>query len=101
MTYATLDVDALRDHRQHDRGNNLLAHLRIGAYDYWQKTAGYTPQTHFRDAEELTIEECRRDRLPADGALLVRVLRGDGRGVSPPASGLGLLVAARSRHQRR
>jgi predicted amidohydrolase len=58
MTYATLDIDALRDHRQHDRGNNVLAHLRIGVYDYWQKTPGYTPQTRFRDAEELTLEEC-------------------------------------------
>jgi hypothetical protein len=58
MTYATLDIDALRDHRQHDRGNNVLAHLRIGAYDYWRTTAGYTPQAQFREAAELTLEEC-------------------------------------------
>jgi formamidase len=57
MTYATLDIDALRDHRKHDRGNNLLAHLRLGAYDYWQKNAGWAPQAQFRDVPELTIEE--------------------------------------------
>jgi hypothetical protein len=58
MTYATLDIDALRDHRQHDRGNNLLSHLRLGAFDYWRTTAGYTAQPQLRDAEELTVEEC-------------------------------------------
>jgi len=57
MTYATLDIDALRDHRQHDRGNNLLANLRLGAYDYWRTTAGFTPQPQFRDAPELTLAE--------------------------------------------
>ena len=86
MTYATLDIDALRDHRQHDRGNNLLAHLRLSAYDYWRTTAGYTPQAHFRDADELTLEECD-ETLPGDGALLVCGRRRDGRGASPPASG--------------
>jgi predicted amidohydrolase len=56
MTYATLDIDALRDHRQHARGNNFLAHLRLGAFDYW-KEPGYTPQGQFKEAPELTMEE--------------------------------------------
>jgi predicted amidohydrolase len=57
MTYATLDIDALRDHRLRDRGNNLLSHLRLGAYDYWRTGRGFTPQTQFKDAPELTLEE--------------------------------------------
>ena len=57
LTYATLDIEALRDHRQHDRGNNVLAHLRLGAFDYWRQTTGFTPQAQFKDAPELTTEQ--------------------------------------------
>lgn len=57
MTYATLDIDALRDHRLHDRGNNVLAHLRLGAFDYWRANAGFTPQAQLGHAAELTLEE--------------------------------------------
>ena len=42
MTYATLDIDALRDHRLHDRANNVLSNVRLGAFDYWQRNPGYT-----------------------------------------------------------
>jgi len=57
MTYATLDIDALRDHRTRDRGNNVLSNLRLGAFDYWRSHKGYRPQAHLREAEELTLAE--------------------------------------------
>jgi predicted amidohydrolase len=57
MTYATLDIDALREHRLHDPANNFLSNLRIGAFDYWHTIPGYTPQSQFKDAEDLTSEE--------------------------------------------
>jgi len=57
MTYATLDIDALRDHRCNDRGNNVLSNLRLSAFDYWRSHTGFTPQPHLRDADDFSPEE--------------------------------------------
>ena len=57
LTHAILDIDALRDHRKHTRLNNMLAHLRIEAYDYLKTKKCWTPQSQLKDKEELTFEE--------------------------------------------
>jgi predicted amidohydrolase len=57
LTYATLDIDALRDHRKHARLQNTLAHLRIEAYDYLKTKKCWTPQPQFKDIEELNFDQ--------------------------------------------
>ncbi len=57
MTYATLDIDALRDHRKHTRLQNTLAHLRTEAYDYLQTRTCWTQQAQLRDVPELNLDQ--------------------------------------------
>ncbi|MCF8068894.1 MAG: hypothetical protein K9L30_09945 [Desulfobacterales bacterium] len=57
LTYATLDIDALRDHRKHNRMNNFMAHLKIGAYSYLNEHKGWSPQPQFKDIDNLTLAE--------------------------------------------
>jgi len=57
LTYATFDIDALRDHRKHSRLQNTLAHLRIEAYDYLKTKKCWTQQSQFKDAEELNFDQ--------------------------------------------
>ena len=48
-TYATLDIDALRDQRMNVDGMNTLAHLRTSAFDYWRRDPGFTPDPSLRE----------------------------------------------------
>jgi predicted amidohydrolase len=48
-TYATLDIDALRDQRMNVDGGNTLAHLRMSAFDYWTRDPGFTADPTLRE----------------------------------------------------
>jgi predicted amidohydrolase len=68
MTYATLDLDTLRDHRKHTRLHNTLVHLRAEAYDYldggpyWEAQPRYqsSPELNLMQADELNCAQIER-----------------------------------------
>lgn len=56
LTCATLDIDALRDHRKHSRLNNHLVNLRTEAYTYLQ-TPRWQQQVQLADAPDWNLDD--------------------------------------------